>query len=95
MRDANSIIIAPAKRSNFRIIRSKHEIFSKGKIIWEVKEDCLYIRLPDFDEDNATSVNSLGNNWYKCTIECDIPFGIYEFEDDSTIDVKIIYFGNI
>lgn len=95
MRDVNSIIIAPAKRSNFRIIRSKHEIFSKGRIICEVKDDCLHIRLPDFDEDNTICVNSIGSDWYKCTIECDIPIGVYGFEDDSTEDIKIIYFGDI
>ena len=75
------------------MIRSKNYFFSKGRIICDIKNDCLFIRLPDFDEDSAICVNSLHNGWHRCFIECDIPFGEYPFEDDSTEDIKIIYFG--
>ena len=93
MRDIDSIIVAPALRCNFRMIRSKNELFSKGRIICNFKDDCLYLRQPHFDEDSAICVNSLHNGWYRCFIECDIPLGEYHFEDDSTEDVKIIYYG--
>lgn len=76
------------------MIRTKNEFFSKGRIICDIKDDCLYFRLPDFDEDDTICVNSLKNGWYRCFIQCDIPIGMYEFEDDSTQDVKIVYYGD-
>lgn len=94
MIDYNGIIVTPSIKSNFRLIRSKNEIFSKGKVICEIKDDCLYFRLPDFDEDDTICVISQKNGWFKCLIQCDIPFGEYCFEDDSNEDVKIIYYGD-
>jgi len=93
VRDENSIIVAPAKRTNFRMIRSKNKLFSKGRIICDIKDDCLFIRLPYFDEYSSICVNSINNVWFKCFLECDIPLGVYLFEDDSTEDIKIIYYG--
>jgi hypothetical protein len=86
-----SIVVSVGKKIGAVIIRSKNDIFDSGAIVYEIKDDCLYIRKPFLDEENTTCSTKLGSGWYRAQIEEEIPFGEYEMEDDSTEDVKIFY----
>lgn len=87
----NSIVVSAAKKLGAVLVRSKNTIFDSGAIVYEIKDDCLYIRKPYLDEENTTCSTKLGSGWYRCLLDEEIPFGEYEMEDDSTEDVKIFY----
>ena len=91
--DLNCIVITDAVRNDLKMVRSKHQLFSEKQIVFEIKDDCIFFRLPYFDEEKVTSVNHIGKGWYRFFISCDIPNGTYNFEDNSTEDVKVIYYG--
>jgi hypothetical protein len=86
-----SIVVSAAKKLGAVLVRSKNHIFDSGAIVYEIKNDCLYVRKPYLDEDNITCSTKLGSGWYRVLINEEIPFGEYEMEDDSTEDVKIFY----
>jgi hypothetical protein len=86
-----SIVVSAAKRLGAVFVRSKNEIFNSGAIVYEIKDDCLYIRKPFLDEENTTCSTMLSSGWYRSQLNEDIPFGEYEMEEDSTEDVKIFY----
>ncbi len=92
--DSDSIVVTNAVRNSEKMIRTKCEFFSNKAVVCEIKDNCLLVRLPYFDEPKVTSVNSIGKGWYRMFLTCDIPNGIYKMEEDSTEDVKIFYFGN-
>ena len=87
----NSIVVSAANKLGAVLIRSKNTICDSGAIVYEIKDDCLYVRKPYLDEENTTCSTKLGGGWYRIKIDEEIPYGEYEMEDDSTEDVKIFY----
>jgi hypothetical protein len=85
------IIVTTSTKVDAVMIRTKNPIFNEGAIVYEIKDDCLYIRKPYLDEEGSICSTKLPCGWFRCVIDYDIPIGTYEEEDDSTEDVKIFY----